>query len=85
MKEVDNEDGFAYWLKKARVGEKVVYFDGFLMLERQKFIMAGGSPDGFPQKIKAGIAAWKAYRDGLVALVQRKKDEGSYEYIAAKL
>lgn len=84
MKEVDTEDSFAYWLSRARRGEKVLYFDGFLMLERQKLVMAGVQRDGFPQKIKAAMAAWRAYLEDLVVLVQRKKDEGEYEYIAIK-
>lgn len=84
MKEVDTEDTFAYWLSRARRGEKVMYFDGFLMLERQKLVMAGIPKEGFPQKIKAAMAAWRAYLEDLVVLVQRKKDEGEYEYIAIK-
>ncbi len=84
MKEVDTEDSFAHWLYKAKKGEKVMYFDGFLMYERQKFVMAGIPKEGFPQKIKAATAAWRAYLEGLVVLVQRKRDEGEYEYIAVK-
>lgn len=84
MKEVDTEDNFDYWLAKAKKGDKVVYFDGFLMLERQRLIMNGFTRDQFPQKIKAAIAAWRAYLEGLVVLVQHKRDEGEYEYIAVR-
>lgn len=84
MKEVDTEDSFAYWLSRAKKGEKIVYFDGFLMYERQKFVMAGVPPEGFPQKIKAAMAAWRAYLENLVVLVQHKRDEGEYEYIAVR-
>ncbi len=41
MKEVDTDDSLTYWLAKAKKGEKVMYFDGFLMYEKQKFVMAG--------------------------------------------
>lgn len=81
---MDTEDNFDYWLARARPGEKVVYFDGFLMLERQKFVMAGVPKEGFPQKIKTAMAAWRAYLEGLVELVQHKRDEGEYEYIAVR-
>lgn len=84
MKEVDTEDNFAYWLSKAKKGEKVVYFDGFLMYERQKFVMAGIPAEGFSQKIKTAMAAWRAYLEDIVVLVQHKRDEGEYEYIAVK-
>lgn len=84
MKEVDTEDNFDYWLARAKKGEKVVYFDGFLMFERQKFVMAGIPKEEFSQKIKTAMAAWRAYLENLVVLVQHKRDEGEYEYIAVR-
>lgn len=84
MKEVDTEDNFAYWLARAKKGGKVVYFDGFLMYERQKCVMAGFDKTEFPQKIKTAMAAWRAYLEGKLVLVQRKRDNGEYEYIAIK-
>lgn len=84
MKEIDTEYGFTWWLSKAKKGERVVYFDGFLMLERQRLVMNGFTRDQFPQKIKTAILAWKAYMDGLVTLTQRKRDDGEYEYIATR-
>lgn len=84
MKQVDNEAGFIYWMSKARPGEKAVYYDGFLMMDRERFLNAGGTVDMFPQAIKAARVAWKAYMDGRVVLVQKKKDACSYEYIAVR-
>lgn len=84
MKEVDTEYNFNYWLSRAKKGEKIMYFDGFLMYERQKYVMAGVNKEGFPQKIKTAMLAWRAYLEGLVVLVQRKREEGSYEYIAVR-
>lgn len=84
MKEVDTEDSLTYWLAKAKKGEKVMYFDGFLMYEKQKCVMAGIPAEGFSQKIKTAMLAWRAYLEGLVVLVQRKREEGDYEYIAIK-
>lgn len=81
---MDNEAGFIHWLSKARRGEKVVYYDGFLMMEKERFLQNGGFADMFPQTIKAARVAWKAYMDGRVMLVQKKKDACSYEYIAIR-
>lgn len=82
MKEVDTEDGFAWWLNRAKKGERVMYFDGFLMLERQRFIINGIERGAMPQRIKTADAAWRAYLEDRVVLVQNKRDEGEYEYIA---
>lgn len=83
MKEVNTEDGMFAWLSKAKKGERVVYFDGFLMRERQKFLMEHKHVN-YPQKIRTAMLAWRLYLDGLVVLVQHKRDEGEYEYIAVR-
>ena len=72
------------WLTKAKKGEKVVYFDGFLMRERQKFLF-NNRGQGYPEKILTALMAWRAYLEGVVVLVQHKRDEGEYEYIAIKV
>lgn len=84
MKEVNTEDSFSWWLSKAKKGEKIMYFDGFLMLERQRLVMNGIEVGQMPQKIKTAFLAWRAYMDGLVTLIQHKRDEGEYEYIAVR-
>lgn len=84
MKEVDSDTMFAHWLKGAKRGEKVVYFDGFLMREREIAIRSGFFVDTLPARFKAATAAWKAYLDGAVILAQHKRGEGEYEYIAVK-
>lgn len=85
MKEVDSETAFAFWLKTAKPGERVLYYDGFLMRDREAFLRAGGTVDNFPAKIKAAIHAWRAYLDGAVKLVQKKREDYEYEYIAIKV
>lgn len=84
MKEVNSDIGFAYWLSKAKRGSRVMYYDGFLMMDKEKSIKNGGFPENFPSHIRAANMAWKAYKDGFVILVQKKKDACSYEYIAIK-
>lgn len=84
MKEIDSEGNFAYWLKTARPGEKALYYQGFLMRDREVFMRGGGFADKFPPRIKAALAAWKAYLDGTVSLTQRKLGQFDYEYIATK-
>jgi hypothetical protein len=46
--------------------------------------VGAGEVTELPQKIKAAMAAWRAYLEGLVVLVQHKRDEGEYEYIAIR-
>lgn len=84
MKEVDTEDSLGWWVNKAKKGEKVMYFDGFLLYERQVLINNGVMRDQFPQRLKTAIMAWKLYLDGVLTLVQRKRDHNQYEYIAIK-
>ncbi len=84
MKEVDGDGAFHYWLKTAKTGEQVIYYQGFLMRDREAFLRAGGFADNFPPRIKAAISAWKAYMNGDVILVQKKDDAYDYKYIAVK-
>lgn len=84
MKEVDTEQSLAYWASKAKKGDMVVYYDGFLMMDRQRYFMNGGFEDSQPEALKAAKLAWRMYNDGVLTLVQRKKEPFSYEYIAVK-
>lgn len=84
MRQIDTEQSLIYWLKKAKAGEKVIYYDGFLMMDRQRYFMNGGLAENQPEKLKAAKFAWRLCLDGVVNLVQRKKEAYSYEYIAIK-
>lgn len=84
MREVDNENSLAYWANKARKGESAIYYDGFLMMDRQFYFANGGDPEKQPEKLRAAKFAWHLYMDGVVNLVQRRKGNFSYEYIAVK-
>lgn len=84
MREVDSDMAFDYWYKGAQIGEKVVYYDGFLMRDRE-FFLRGGFADNFPPKIKSAISAWKAYMNGKVRLIQKKNAPYEYQYIAIKI
>lgn len=84
MREVDTENGLLHWLGKAKQGEQAVYYDGFLMMDRQRYFMNGGLTENQPEKLKTARFAWHLYMDGIINLVQRKKDSFSYEYIAIK-
>lgn len=84
MKQVDSEQALSYWLSKAKKGERVIYYDGLLMMDRQRFFANGGLVGGEPDKIRAANFAWRLHTDGLVGLVQKKKEQYSYDYIAIK-
>lgn len=84
MKQIDSDVSFDYWLKGAKPGEWVVYYEGFLMRDREVFIRGGGFVDNLPARIKAAISAWKAYMRDEVKLVQKKLEPYEYHYIAIK-
>lgn len=84
MRNIDTELSLEYWAKKARSGEKAVYYDGFLLMDRQLHFMNGGMAETQPEKLKVAKLAWKLYADGTLSLVQKKKDDFSYDYIAIK-
>ena len=84
LKQIDNDGAFRYWLKGAKEGERVVYYEGFLMRDRESFLRAGGFSDNFPPRIKAAIMAWKAYMNGELTLTQKKIGDYEYQYIATK-
>jgi hypothetical protein len=54
------------------------------MRDREIFMRGGGFSDNFPPAIKTAVAAWKAYMNGSVHLIQKKQGIGVYEYIAVK-
>lgn len=85
MKEVDSDNSFMLWLKGAKRGDKVVYFDGFLMRDREIAVRSGFFSHDLPPRFKAAIMAWKAYLDGFVILTQHRRGEGEYEYIAVRV
>lgn len=82
MKEVRTEDGFQRWLSGAKKGDKVMYYEGNLMFDRQALLLSPGKEA--PDRVKAANAAWQAYRREMVALVQHRRDSGDYEYIAQR-
>jgi hypothetical protein len=84
LKEVDGDGAFSYWLKTAKSGDAIIYYNGFLMRDREAFLRAGGFADNFPARIKAAVAAWRAYMNGDVVLVQKRMDAHEYHYIAVK-
>lgn len=81
MKNGHNPPSFAKWLRLAHKGDATVYYRGLLLRERVEYY------DGQGRRIKPladfmAERAWEAYKKGLVHLVQRKVEEGIYEYIA---
>lgn len=79
-----NQDYMEGWLRKAKSGDKVIYYDGMLIVERERFFVNGGTADRMPEPMRVAKIAWKAYLDGIVHLVQKKRGFMSYEYIAVK-
>lgn len=84
MKEVDSEQSLVFWLNDAKKGEEAVYYNGLLMMDRERYFSNGGTLDKLPQKLKAANLAWQLYTNGVVNLVQKKREQYTYDYIAIK-
>lgn len=84
MRDLSTESDFSYWLKTAREGERATYYRGFLMRDREVYLRGGGFTDSFPPAIKTAIAAWRAYMNGEVKLIQKREGTYDYKYIAIK-
>lgn len=71
---------FHKWVEWAKPGDKVVYHRGYLLWNR----------DGHGKLIdrelgKIAFDAYRAYEKKQVVLVQRKRGNHDYEYVAVKL
>lgn len=82
---------FNEWLATAQPGSRTAYYRGFLCHDRtiQVDVGTGKQPKmesiPVPEVIAIGAAAQKAYRDGVVELVQARTDrEAVFDYIAVK-
>ena len=69
---------FIRWLAEARRGEGAIYHIGNLMADRQNGL-------DYQHVHAMGVTAWSAYKDKICTLIQNKRDDGLYEYIAVKL
>jgi hypothetical protein len=84
LNKVDNEQGLSYWANNAKKGEKALYYEGLLMMDRNRYFLNGGLVGGEPEKIRAANFAWRLYEDGVINLIQKKNKAYSYDYIAIK-
>ena len=84
MKTITNSDEMIRWASKAKRGEKVVYYNGMLIADRERHFQRGGFADTMPETMKTAKAAWRCYMDGLVCLVQKKNGAMDYDYIAVR-
>ena len=74
-----HEMEFDRWLYRSRHGDRRIYHVGFLMLDR-----LGDIHGERKQLHNEASAAWFAYLQSQVHLIQRKLDDGIYEYIAER-
>lgn len=72
------------WLSKAKKGDKVIYYDGMLMADKERFYINGGTTDKLPEPLRAARVAWSAYMNDQVHLIQKRKGFLSYDYIAVR-
>ena len=81
---VHDQDSMIRWLSKAKKGEKVIYYDGMLMADTERFYINGGTTDKLPEPLRAARVAWSAYMNDEVHLIQKRKGFLSYDYIAVR-
>ena len=62
---------FADWINKARKGDKMTYYRGFLFAPNM-------------QKYSPTQSIYEAYEHNLITLVQKKHGDFDYEYIAVR-
>ena len=68
MKAITNSDEMIRWASKAKRGEKVVYYNGMLIADRERHFQRGGFADTMPETMKAARAASCAMRRALRSL-----------------
>ena len=83
MKEVDTKDAFNYWLDEAKSGDECLYYEGFLLRDKE-LALRGGGVATMPTRIVCAQAAWGALESDRVILYQRKNEDLHYEYYAKK-
>lgn len=84
MKLISNLDAMYNWLNNSKTGDKAVYYHGMLMADKERFFAGGGTGDKMPEPMKSAKAAWNAYMEGVVYLVQDRKGHMKYDYIAVR-
>lgn len=84
MKDIKSDVEFANWVSKAKSGDKVKYYGGLLMRDRQIFFTNSAYTGKLTPELSAAKMAWSAFKEGLVLLVQKRRDHCDYDYIAVK-
>ena len=84
MKCIKDDVEFANWVSKAKRGDKVKYYAGLLMRDRQIFFTNSAYTGKLTPELAAAKMAWKCYTEGLVHLVQKRIGHCDYEYIAVQ-
>lgn len=85
MNTVYTTDGLKHWVSTSRPGDRVSYYNGFLMYDKEKLVQRGVSPEHFPEEIRVAQTAWWHYIYGDVTLYQSKKGDAEYEYVAVRI
>lgn len=82
---------FNQWLNRARVGERYVYHVGYLPRDRSKTVEVPITRGEYHRVVvnkgpvhEMATLVMIAAESGLVHLVQRKLQDGRYQYIAEK-
>lgn len=69
------------WVVSSTKGASTIYYRGLLSRDRQTSELIKGE---FNFALKEASLAYALYEAGMVNLVQRRKGDGDYEYIAQR-
>jgi hypothetical protein len=85
VRHIETPDEFVRWATDARKGQRVCYFQGWLMFDRMtrphEELYGGAALTPY----KTCNKAWDFYKLGVVTLVQKKIGIEHYFYIAEKV
>ena len=83
IEKMQTPEQFERWYKKAKPGDRVSYYEGFLFRERTE--LAFRKVFTVPAHLLPASKAWEMYLEERVALIQKRLGPGHYVYLAYKL
>jgi len=81
---IESPDDFTRWATHAKRNERITYYKGLLMRDRQLNENLLGSTEGEVPQFRTANKALEFSELGVVKLFQQRHGEGNYSYIAVK-
>jgi hypothetical protein len=81
---IDTSEDFTRWATHAKRNDRIVYYKGLLMRDRQLNENLLGNKEGDIPQFRTANKALEFSDLGIVKLFQKRHGEGDYSYIAVK-